>query len=37
MFEAIGCDVEEACPDFTDADEIFKDLRAFSPDRARPT
>ena len=30
MFEAIGCEVEEACPDFPDADEIFKDLRAFS-------
>jgi amidase len=30
MFEAIGCQVEEACPDFSDADEIFKDLRAFS-------
>jgi amidase len=29
MFEAIGCDVEDACPDFTDADEAFKDLRAF--------
>jgi amidase len=29
MFEAIGCDVEDACPDFTDADELFKDLRAF--------
>ena len=29
MFEGIGCDVEDACPDFTDADELFKDLRAF--------
>ena len=29
VFEAIGCDVEDACPDFTDADKIFKDLRAF--------
>jgi amidase len=30
MFEAIGCQVEDACPDFSDADEIFKNLRAFS-------
>ena len=30
MFEAIGCDVEDARPDFTDADQIFEDIRAFS-------
>jgi len=29
-FEAIGCDIDEAVPDLTDADRIFKDLRAFS-------
>jgi amidase len=29
IFEAIGCAVEDACPDFTDADDLFKDLRAF--------
>ena len=30
IFEALGCAVEDACPDFTDADKVFKDLRAFS-------
>ena len=30
VFEELGCHVEEASPDFTDADKIFKDLRAFS-------
>ncbi|MSP14902.1 MAG: amidase [Chloroflexi bacterium] len=29
-FESIGCIVEEGQPDFTDADEIFKVLRAWS-------
>ena len=29
-FASMGCDVEEACPDFADADDIFKTLRAFS-------
>ncbi len=29
-FESIGCRVDEAEPDFTDADEIFKTLRAFA-------
>jgi amidase len=28
VFEALGCVVEEAEPDFSDADEIFKTLRA---------
>lgn len=28
-FEALGCIVEEAEPDFTDADEVFKVLRAW--------
>jgi amidase len=28
-FEALGCDVEEACPDLSDADEIFLTLRAW--------
>ncbi|MBX0326454.1 amidase [Oscillochloris sp. ZM17-4] len=28
-FEALGCVVEEAAPDFRDADEIFQVLRAF--------
>ena len=27
-FESIGCSVEEACPDFSGADEVFKTLRA---------
>ena len=30
VFEAIGCRVDEAEPDFSDADEIFKTLRAFA-------
>jgi amidase len=30
VFEALGCRVDEAEPDFGDADEIFKTLRAFS-------
>jgi amidase len=29
-FESLGCKVEEAEPDFTDADEVFKVLRAWS-------
>ncbi|HQY30659.1 MAG TPA: amidase family protein, partial [Thermomicrobiales bacterium] len=29
-FAALGIDLVEAAPDFTDADQIFKDLRAFS-------
>jgi amidase len=29
-FESLGCVVEEAAPDLTDADGIFHDLRAFS-------
>jgi len=29
-FESIDCTVEENCPDFTDADYIFKTLRAWS-------
>jgi amidase len=28
-FEALGCVVEDACPDFADADEIFLPIRAF--------
>ena len=30
VFESLGCRLEEACPDFTDADRIFKTLRAWS-------
>ena len=30
VFEALGCHVENACPDFTDADEIFKTIRALN-------
>ncbi|MBI3942928.1 MAG: amidase [Chloroflexi bacterium] len=30
VFESIGCIVEDGQPDFTDADEIFKVLRAWS-------
>ena len=30
VFEDLGCLVQEAVPDFTDADEIFKVLRAWS-------
>lgn len=29
VFVELGCDVEEACPDFAGADEVFKVLRAF--------
>ncbi|HKI98799.1 MAG TPA: amidase [bacterium] len=28
-FEALGCTLEPACPDFTDADEVFQVWRAF--------
>ena len=28
-FESLGCIVEEACPDFTDADSIFLTIRGF--------
>ncbi len=30
IFESIDCTVEEKCPDFTDADYVFKTLRAWS-------
>ena len=30
IFEALGCRVDEAEPDFSDADEIFKTLRAYA-------
>jgi amidase len=30
VFEAMGCQVDDVAPDLTDADRIFKDLRAFS-------
>jgi amidase len=30
IFESLGCLVEEAEPDFTDADEIFKTMRALA-------
>ncbi len=30
VFEAIGCSVEPACPDFSGADDSFKTLRAWS-------
>lgn len=29
VFEALGADVEEACPDLTGADEVFRTLRAW--------
>ena len=29
VFEALGCSVEEACPDLSDADAIFLAIRAF--------
>lgn len=29
-FEALGCEIEDVAPDFTNADRVFKDLRAFS-------
>jgi amidase len=29
VFESLGCHVDDACPDFSDAEEVFKDLRAF--------
>lgn len=29
VFESLGCSVEEACPDFADADDIFRVLRAW--------
>ena len=29
VFESLGCIIEDRAPDFTDADEIFKVLRAF--------
>jgi amidase len=30
ILESIDCTVEEKCPDFTDADYVFKTLRAWS-------
>jgi amidase len=30
VFESLGCHVEETCPDFTDAEEVFKDIRALN-------
>jgi amidase len=30
VFESLGCAVEDATPDFTGADRVFRDLRAFS-------
>lgn len=30
IFESIDCIVEEKCPDFTDADHVFKTLRAWA-------
>ncbi|HVX29292.1 MAG TPA: amidase [Nitrolancea sp.] len=30
VFTDLGCDIDEATPDFTDADEIFQTLRAWS-------
>lgn len=29
VFAALGCEVEEACPDFTGGDEVFRTLRAW--------
>ena len=34
VFEELGCHVEAACPDLTDADETFRTLRAHSFDLA---
>ena len=28
VFEALGCDIDEACPDFSDANEVFMTMRA---------
>jgi len=30
VFESLGCITEERCPDFSDADEIFRVLRAWN-------
>ncbi len=30
VFESLGCKIDDKCPDFTDADEIFKTLRAWA-------
>ena len=37
VFDDLGCVVEEAVPDLTDADEIFLDLRAFLQAATRAT
>ncbi|WP_187437785.1 amidase [Actinomadura decatromicini] len=34
VFEELGCAVEEACPDFSGADEVFRTLRAWHWDVA---
>ncbi len=34
IFEELGCEVEEACPDLTGADEVFRTLRARLFDRS---
>ncbi len=34
VLEALGCQVEDACPDFGDADEIFQTLRALEAEAA---
>ncbi|MDQ2681948.1 MAG: amidase [Chloroflexota bacterium] len=36
VFESLGCQVEEACPDFTDAEEIFKTIRALNATNLSP-
>jgi amidase len=35
VFEALGCIIEEAEPDFTGADQVFKDFRAWSYSMSR--
>lgn len=37
VFGDLGCEIEEATPDFTDADEIFQTLRAWSFAHAHET
>ncbi len=37
VFEQLGCTVEEASPDFTDADQIFKAWRSWNTELAQST
>ena len=34
VLEGLGCRLDDACPDFSDADEIFKTLRALEAEAA---